>query len=76
MPIKHVIDLQPDDLYVTPAQAQRSQFRRVLGVLDGHVRYSVGGNADRTCKVRTFRRWIRVNNCFTPRHRVTEVWSV
>ena len=76
MPIQHVITIGEGDVFVTPKAAQRAAFRRVLGVLDGRVRYSTGTDTNRTCMVRTFKRWIRTNNCITPRHRTTEVWSI
>jgi len=43
MPIKHVIEINEGDVFITPAKAARSSFRRVVGVLDGRVRYSQGG---------------------------------
>lgn len=76
MPISHVITLGEGDVFVTPKAAARAQFRRVLGVVDGRVRYSTGSDANRTCLARTFKRWVRSHNCITPRHRTTEVWSI
>lgn len=75
MPIKHVIHLNEGDIYVTPAQAPRPGFRRVVGVLGGRVMYSVGGDFNRACQLRTFKRWIRINNCITPRQRQTKIMS-
>jgi hypothetical protein len=36
-----------------------SKHRRVLGVGNGYVIYSNGGNANRECRVATFTRWIK-----------------
>lgn len=35
------------------------RMRRVLRVLGGRVFYSVGGNANRSCQIRTWQRWVR-----------------
>lgn len=37
----------------------RSKHRRVLGIGNGYVLYSIGSNTDRECKLATFNAWIR-----------------
>jgi hypothetical protein len=69
MSIKHVIDLDDGDVFVTPkGHKGRPSHRRVLGVIDDQVRYSVGADRNRTCRVTTFKKWVRTNNCIAPRY--------
>jgi hypothetical protein len=76
MGIKHVIELEDGDVFVTPkAHKGRPAHRRVLGVIGEDVRYSVGGDRNRTCRVTTFKKWLRTHNCIAPRHS-KENWAL
>lgn len=41
--------------------ATEKRMRRVLGVIGKHVRYSNGGNQNRTCELATFKRWLKAS---------------
>lgn len=45
----------PNQVYVGCTNVHR----RIVGVLQGYVVYSKGGDGTRSCKTNSFKRWIR-----------------
>lgn len=52
--------MKDGDIYFTD-----KRMRRILGVIGKHVRYSNGGNSNRTCQLSTFKRWLKKSGAET-----------
>lgn len=52
------MNIEANQVY-KPLNNERQLFRRVVAVFNGHVIYSVGSDENRTCKVESFKKWIK-----------------
>lgn len=63
---KDVLEIAEGRVYVNkdfnPAMRGREiKHRRIVGIVNGHVFYSIGGDVLRNCKLSTFARWARAD---------------
>jgi hypothetical protein len=56
------VSVKDGDVFYPKNIAARHNHRRVVGVIGDRVFYSVGGGRNFSCKLNTFRTWIKGNS--------------